>query len=125
MGLFNCMGSRRAGLEELVGASPAGLGGPAALRCGVKAEVWGSWRVGRRCWLCCHPHVAQFLQKSRSDTRRGRGTHRLFFFFFLFTLGPQGWRRLERGAAAPSKEGCLSPGWVSEGLPQPLIAFSR
>lgn len=104
------------------GSQPVGphrAGGPAVLRCRVQAAVWGSWGLGRCCWLCCHPHVAQSLRKSLGGTRRGRGMHRFSFPFY-----PWAWRRLEGGDAAPSEEGCLSPGRVSEGLPQPLIAFS-
>lgn len=72
--------------------------------------------------LLAHPRVAQSLQASSAGTLRGRDSHR---FSFPFSPWPQDWRRLERGAAAPSEEGCVSPGQVSQGLLQSWIPFSH
>lgn len=93
MGLFNCMGSRRAGLEELVGGSPAGLGGPAALRCGVKAEVWGSWRVGRR--SVAIPTLLNFCRRAALTLDEGEACTDYFFFSSFLPLAPragEGWK---------------------------------
>lgn len=70
--------------------------------------------------LLAHARVAQSLQRSSAGTLRGRDSHR---FSLPFSPWLWDWRRLERGAAAPSEEGCVSPGQGSQGLPQSRIPF--
>lgn len=101
---------------ELAQGSLQGLGGLAAM--------WGSVRGAGGMLLAVlpSPRCSIFAEEPRWHPAAGRDVHR---FCFPFYPRPQGWRRLERGDAAPSEEGCLSPGRASEGLPQPLVASSR
>lgn len=70
--------------------------------------------------LRAHPRLAQSLQGSSAGALRGRDSHR---FSFPFSPWPRDWRRLERGSAAPSEEGCVSPGQGSQALLQSWISF--
>lgn len=88
---------------------------------GLSAVVQGEGsgvRAGEM--LLAHPHVAQSLQRSSAGTLRGRDLHR-----FSLHFSPWLWdgRRLERGDAALSEEGCVSPGQGSQGLLQSWIPF--
>lgn len=78
--------------REPAGASLRGWG-LAVLRCRAQAAAWGSGGLGRCCWLCCPPHVAQSLQKSLAPG--GGERHALIFFLSPFTLSPgagEGWK---------------------------------